>query len=193
MIVIGTISGGTVRTDYVTSLLALEHTVPFMLFFATGGYPHLNRTAIVDQALSQDASHVMFIDNDMVFPPNGITTLLSHKKEIVGANYSERRLPLVSTVKFADSNGILQDVDGDDIPKTLFPCYALGTGFMLIECSVFKKIPKPWFFYESYTHTDGVTTEMTEDVYFCKKAKEYGYTVYCDPTIHLGHIGSYQY
>ena len=31
----------------------------------------------------------------------------------------------------------------------------------------------------------------TEDIVFCKRAKEAGYGIYCDGTIACGHIGSF--
>ena len=35
--------------------------------------------------------------------------------------------------------------------------------------------------------------EVGEGVYFCLKAKDAGYEIWCDPTMDIGHIGEYIY
>ena len=76
-----------------------------------------------------------------------------------------------------------------DLPQEPFKCFALGTGCMLIKMSVFDKIEKPYFYYGDA----GQEGLMSEDVYFCDKAHQAGYDVWCDPTIEVGHVGKYIY
>jgi hypothetical protein len=142
------------------------------------------------EALDVGASHLMFIDSDMVFPDNGILRLASLNKRIIGANYNRRTLPLTSTVKLSNREGQLIEVPGDQIPKQPFKCYAVATGFMLIQVDVFKELSRPWFYYE---YLEGKDTTTGEDVGFCKKAREKGIDVWCDPTIEVRHIGDYAY
>lgn len=58
------------------------------------------------------------------------------------------------------------------------------TGFMLIKLDSLKKLERPYFKAE-----DGVG----EDVFFCRKARKSGLSVFCDPTIEIGHIGEKVY
>ena len=52
----------------------------------------------------------------------------------------------------------------------------------------FEKIDYPWFDYQVY---EGYKY-YTEDVIFCKKAKELGYKIFIDTSIKCGHIVDYE-
>lgn len=184
---------GDVKAETVVSLLTslsrLNCGVHFN--FVKNTYVHEARNQIVSIAQSVGATHLMFIDADMAFPSDGITRLLAHEKEIVGAMYNMRssKEP-ISTLKMADKDGNFIAMSSDKIPKDrLFKCGALGTGFVLIKMSVFDKLEKPYFWFGM--NKDGGL--IGEDVYFFMKCREKGIDVWCDPTIHLGHIGDYCY
>lgn len=156
------------------------------LLFQIGGYVDVNRNEIVKSAIEQNMTHLLFLDNDMIFPENAIKTLLDHNKDIIGANYNVRLDP---TSKALSNSTVKMKINGEpvsmlDLPKGLFECYAVATGFMLIKLSIFKKLKEPYF---EATIKDGV--HHTEDVDFCRKANEAGIKVFCDPSLKLGHIG----
>lgn len=192
-------TGGTVRSETVTSLIAGMDTlkgkgVDVALTLQIGGYAARNRNEIVSVAQRNGSTHVLFVDNDMVFPPSTFTRLLDHDKDIVGVNYNARGVPgrpIISTVK-------LEDPENDpnrgktimtDFPTQLFKTHAVGTGLMLIKIEVFEKLVRPYFV--AFEEPDG--THHTEDVEFCRKAHEVGIDVWCSPSIEVGHIGTYQY
>jgi GT2 family glycosyltransferase len=183
------VNGSTIKTNTVLCLLDAFAQTPVEkhVIAPIGGYPHHSRTLVVDTARKHHASHILFIDNDMIFPPDAITRLLAHRKEIVGANYHERGLPLTATVKLADAAGNLLKGREEDFPKELFPCFALPTGFLLIEMGVFERLEKPYF--DLWDKGEF----CTEDFYFCKKAGKAGIGVWCDPTLKIYHIGDYMY
>lgn len=154
----------------------------------TSGYKNSSLNVYLKAAKEHGATHFMSIDNDMIFPPDGINRLLEQDKEIIGAHYNERRFPLRSTVKIADKNGNLQAGDISEFTQT-FPVYSLGLGFVLIKMSVFDKLKKPYF----NSPLDENDQFMTEDFYFFKKCQEAGIQVYCDPHITVKHVGTYLY
>lgn len=142
-----------------------------------------SRVGLVRQAQKiEGATHILFVDDDMYFASNRenpIESLLSHDKDIVGADYNFRKLPLQSTVHPLDEND----------PKTdLFKCKALGTGFLLIKLSVFDKIPEPWFQFGRDAMGELV---YGEDTYFCQQAIKAGFDVWCDPDVKVSHVGEY--
>ena len=140
----------------------------------------LNRNKLVELAMERGATHLFFVDSDMDFPPNTIEQLLSHSKPVVGVWSHLRKIPPTVTVKmFKESSK----------PDHVFECKAVGTGLMLIDLDVFRKIDKPWFQFEY----DGIELKTGEDVYFCDKVREAGFSVWCDPTLDVGHIGGYRY
>ncbi len=198
-ILVAMATGGTVRSETVASLFgALEvlksHNVGVNLALEIGGYVAHNRNALVATAQSKGMDYVMFIDNDMVFNPSAIQRLLDADKDIIGINYNARGVPgrpTISTVKIVDpatdpNYGKTMMVD---FPAQMFKCFGLGTGFMLIRTSVFDKLERPYFV--AYEDPDG--SHHTEDIEFCKKAHDVGFDVWCNPTIEVKHIGTYEY
>lgn len=191
---VGLITKGDVKTEtcfcFVSSMFRTtgETGCGLHFFMPSGGMIDQARNMAAKEALDVGASHLLFIDSDMVFPDEGILTLASRDKLIIGANYNLRRLPLMSTVKMLDEKGNLVSVPGDQIPKYPFKCYAVATGFMLIRTEIFLNLPKPWFFYESREDDT-----VGEDINFCKKAREAGIDIWCDPTLEVKHIGDYLY
>lgn len=197
-IVVGICTGGTIRAETVVSLMSgminlAQADIPPNLLIQVGGYVDVNRNQIIKEALKAHASHVMFIDADMSFPEDGIARLLAHDKDVVGGNYNVRLDP---TSEVLSGPTVKMLVDGepvsltkDGLPDSLFKCYAIATGFMLINLRVFDKLDFPYF--EAYQDKNGL--HYTEDIDFCKKVNAAGLEVWCDPTIQIGHIGSAMY
>ena len=51
------------------------------------------RTGLVLRAMKAEATHMLFLDDDMEFPPDLLHRLLRHNKPVVGCNYSRRTVP----------------------------------------------------------------------------------------------------
>ena len=176
---------------FVQTAMTLIKTVaalpfPRNLAFVKNTYLHLARTEIVREARANHSSHLFYLDTDMDFENDVVLRLLAHDKDIIGANYNQRGFPLTTTVRVKNPEGLYTIAD---IPDTLFECDAVATGCMLIKMSVFDTIKEPWFFYKF----DAKGNPIGEDVWFCEKAKEAGFKIWCDPTIKVGHIGEYRY
>lgn len=146
-----------------------------------------NRTWLVRYALESGATHLLFVDSDMIFPSDTIPKLLAHKKEIVGVKYKKREFP----VKW-----LFEPLEGESETE-LFKVKHVGTGLLLIDLSIFKELGKPknegdrptaWF---SFGRDSEGALVMGEDVWFCNVARDAGYDVWVDPTIQIGHIGEY--
>jgi len=182
-------------TSLISNMIAIAQTgLMANVLFQVGGYVDVNRNKIVEEALKQGTTHLMFIDADMIFPETGILQLLAREKAVIGANYNVRLDPTSPdrtgpTVKMFDDAGKPISVRTQDLPKEPFKCYAVATGFMMIQADVFKQLAFPYF--DAYQEANG--THHTEDVDFCRKVNEAGLEVWCDPTIQMGHIGSCTY
>jgi hypothetical protein len=130
--------------------------------------------------LNSGASHILFIDSDMMFPKNTIKRLLSRDKDIIGANYIQRVQQDKWTALINNDSVIstgckdIQEVD------------SIGMGVCLIKVDVFRKLVQPWF------NTPFVNGEyIGEDVYFCKLATTNGFKIYVDHDLsqEVHHIG----
>ena len=144
------------------------------------------RSWLVQEAINKGATHLLFVDSDMQFPPNTIPKLLAHKKEIVGVEYFKRKLPLEPVFK------VLEPPSKTKIYKAGY----VGTGLLLIDLSIFsenqKPLPlaKPYF---NFGRNNKGEVVIGEDVWFCNTARDAGLEVWIDPTIVVGHIGDYTF
>ena len=170
------------------SLVKIISALPFPrhISFVNNTLLHTARRQIVLEAQKYKATHLLFLDTDMEVEGDTVLKLMAHGKEVIGVNYYQRGLPLISTVRMKTPETGLHTVA--KVPDTLFECDAVGSGCMLVDMRVFDIIEKPWFFYkydESYP--------TGEDVWFCEQVKKAGLHIWCDPTIPVGHIGEYKY
>ncbi len=155
------------------------------LLFNSGSVLHRQRNNLVRSFLtgnhSKDHTHLIWIDSDMVFPSDAIKKLLSHDKDIVGVNYCARQgAPRFTAGKEGqrfqtkpDSTG-LEKVD------------VLGFGLMAVKKEVLEKMEYPWC--DFLTIGEGL---LGEDEYFCSKAINSGFEIYCDQDLskQVYHIG----
>jgi len=140
-----------------------------------------------------DYSHLMWIDNDIIFKPSDFQKLLDHDKDIVSGVYMMQGGRNLATVEkwdedFFKKNGYFQFWTEDDINNRegLVEVDYTGFGFMLIKKGVFESLKYPWF--RPIFHSIGNCTDFSsEDVSFCRLIKEQGYKIFVDPTIRVGH------
>ena len=172
----------------------------FHILVAEKGYTIAeNRNYCVVQAQKNGSDYLIFIDDDMTFPADTLKKLLAHGREVVGVNSYSRVLPLSSTVGMMDKNGKYMHPDYHmpyemKTPEELFKAYFVGCGVCLIDMKVFEKIKKPYFEFTTYkTGELKGMVEHGEDGNFCRKVKEAGMEVWCDPTIPIGHLGEMEF
>jgi hypothetical protein len=109
----------------------------------------LQRNLLVRDFLASNASHLLFIDSDMAFPPELAEHLLATGKPLIGAVYPKRRLDLPAlgrrckTASLADALALTLDwnlqVEGGLIHAKdgLARVRGLPGGFLLIARDVF--------------------------------------------------------
>lgn len=137
-----------------------------------------NRTWLVNEAIKNGGTHILFVDSDMIFPDDTIKRLLAHKKEIVGVKYKKREFPI---------KWLYETLDGES-DKEIFKVKHVGTGLMLIDLSVFPKLKGSWF---NFGRDSQGQLALGEDVWFCNTARDAGFDVWVDPTLQIGHVGEY--
>lgn len=185
---------GLWRAEMGLSLYRVIANTQHALMVAPKNGPYLdeNREACMRDAIQANADFLVFIDTDMVFPPDAVDRLLAHGKDVIGANYYEKRLPLVSTVKLFGTDGEMAD-DGkfvqQEMPPEPFRCAGLGAGLMAIRVSrVAALMAAPYFAF-----ADRKGQRMGEELSFCERARHAGLEVWCDPTIPVLHVGEFPY
>jgi GT2 family glycosyltransferase len=151
-----------------------------MVIRASSGPIHEMRNTIVRRSLELDCTHLIFLDADMVYPPDTITQLLSHDKDIVGA-LTFKRWPNFEPLLFAGDEHNMYLID--PIPEGVVKVTATGTGCLMIKTSVFDNMEYPWFEFSSENGKP-----VGEDINFCYNAKKVGYEIYVDTTIRTEHL-----
>ena len=117
---------------------------------------------------------------------------MKHKKDIIGGQYN---------CLISDTNGMIGTKPSaftlipenrhiseavHVTPKTRHQSVmGLGTGYMMVRRKVFMTMPQPWFEFrwldKEHSNFEG------EDMYFCKKANELGFKLWCDTDCFAAH------
>jgi GT2 family glycosyltransferase len=152
-----------------------------------------NRNAGADRALEVDATWLLQIDTDMVFPPDALAQLISRQCKIVGGLYFGKQHPFYNAIcgmKNPEGEGYKSlDWDHPSEMTGIKKVDGIGTGFLLVHTSVFRKMRQPYFMFKEIP---GQANPGGEDYYFCEKAMAAGFEVYVDLDLKLGHITEYQ-
>lgn len=139
------------------------------------------RNHLVKSALSHEGvTHLLFLDDDVLVPNDGVARLLdtmaSTGIKILGGIYEKKHASggSVVTTSAADpeliyGNAMVQAKEGDFEPA-LVGC--TGLGFTLVEASVFRKMPEPWFQFVLEEGSKRVV--VGEDSFFIQKAAYMG-------------------
>lgn len=136
------------------------------------------RNITCKQALEVDAKYIWFVDDDVVVPSAGIRMLMYELEQrpdaiAIGGIYCSRTDPPAPMV-FQELG---QGSDWDWTAGRVFECAAIGTGCMLVRTEFLKDMPEPYFkTTDELSKTLGRLQE-TDDVYFCKKARNQGHRI----------------
>jgi len=162
-----------------------DYEVDFQFFY---GYNiDQIRNLIASWITNGPYDYLFSVDSDIIFPKDTLCKLLMHDKDVVTGIYRQR-LP-EQIVELYDKNYAnlpYQEVEGKDLVE-IGGC---GFGCVLIKKQVMQKIGYPQFEYHSaISHNDTIS----EDVDFCRKARQNGFSIWCDATILCGHKGANVY
>jgi hypothetical protein len=146
------------------------------------------RNSLVRRAQQHGATHILWMDADMTFPKDALVRLLDHDKDIVGTNYSTRRPPNIPTAE-REGEGLIYITPG---AAGLLEVSRMGFGLVLTKIGIYDTIEKPYFSLAYRPQFDDFTGE---DVFFCRKAKEAGFTSFIDLQLsqQVGHLGEFRY
>lgn len=196
-ICIGLLSNRGFKGKTVLSLLnMIANSTDFDFHFAfidTGYTIAENRNYLAVQAIKNNCDYLFMTDDDQIFPPETLKTLISRDKDIIGVPFNVKVIPKVGEPleKYKNITYLPEDelkVINKDEP---FEVLAIGCGVMLIKTDVFKKLTQPFFGFDTY---ENGMTKVGEDSWFCYKASANGYKIWVEPTLQgLGHIGEYIY
>lgn len=154
---------------------------PTEIFVVSGSCLPQGRIKLVSHARAWDATHILWIDSDMTFPPDTLRRLLSHEVRVVGINYMGRRDRLPTS--YMTKSDYYWMVESD---QELRKVYHVATGLLLTDITVFDEIPHPYFNFEPLA-----VNWKGDDEYFTDRLREAGIDIYCDAKLshECGHVG----
>jgi GT2 family glycosyltransferase len=126
--------------------------------------------------LQGEYDSLLFVDSDMVVPPDLLIRLIEADKDIVSA-LAFRRTPGYEPCIFKECS----ETDAKfylDYPKGLIEVEGVGMACTLIKRKVFETVPGPWFFPHK---------TLGEDLSFCVRARKAGFKIFCDTELIVGH------
>lgn len=197
----------THRDLHPKTVLALVETVlrchklqvPCRLEMVISGVVMNGRDDVLDAFLKSDANRLFWIDSDMTWTPDQFVRLLALSKlvAIVGAAYPAKLDQPTFFVKFDEQNGMDKNEYG------LLAVEGVGLGFTVLQREPLEKLA---------ANAEDVLDEISgrtvksvfrwdrfegkrrgEDMAFFSDLRALGYSVFLDPMIDLGHIGTKEY
>lgn len=172
---------GLVTMEWAIAFRNLILPCPTMYGVERGRPIDVSRNEIVANALKSPVTHIFFLDSDVIPPPNALVRLLSHDLPIVsGLYWSKYGFPFVMR---EGKDGLFEPMKRVEFGK-LIEVDAIPMGCALIKREVFERMGWPWFKMEVGKEPLGVS----EDYWFCKRARELGYKIYVDTGVLCGHV-----
>lgn len=164
-------------------------------FYWARNFPRVDamRDSALTLAKREGFTHALFLDADMVWPTDVLRRMLEHAARpaaIVSGLYCIRTPPYAPVAMGNRFRPEGSEVDqfhfANELGEDLIDCDVVGMGCCLVPLEVLDAIgPRPWF---EYKNDDDGWPRVTEDVPFCLKAKDAGFSILLDPTIKCGHV-----
>lgn len=155
------------------------------------------RSVVADAFLKSDCSHLFWVDADIVFTPNDFFRILGFGAvlDVVGATYPFKKDPPGYLINLAGEPGKVE-VNALGCVKVK----SMGLGFTLMKRAVVERVaaskPRVNDRLNGVEYADIFRVDRTkqggprgEDVAFFTDVRGFGYDVWLDPSVNVGHVG----
>ena len=123
---------------------------------------------------------MFFLDDDQTFEPKVLLKLLDRNVDIIQA-LTPMRVPPFGPHAYVWKDNDFQRADPSLVPQTGISAWdGIACGCLLVKRHVFEAIEPPWF----EVSGDG----RSDDLYFCRKAKNAGFTCHLDSDTRSSHM-----
>ena len=176
------------QAKFYDHFLILDRPPNTLVTFAHGQSPARNRNVMIQQAIETNCTHIFFVDDDVILRPDTLTNLLKWDTDLVSGLYLMRNYPhqpIIFDVVNDDGKCHHYYLNGNGKKEGLVEIVASGLGCLLINMRVFEKLEKP------YIRLGELETDSwCDDLGFFKRARQAGFTAYCDLEVKVGHIST---
>jgi len=155
------------------------------------------RNECVERFLETEATHLFFLDSDVIAPPGAVERLLSSGGAVVSGLYFQKIPPHFPEAYRRD--GAVYKSVGEELRRKLeqarlpftsgamllaepkrMKVDAAGAGCLLIRRDILEKLPPRPF--------GPCETGYGEDIWFCRQAQEAGFDITLDWSVLCGHL-----
>ena len=179
-ILVGMPTMGNMDIDAVKCLCQLEHDGVIDIVSESLVYDARDKIAM--DALASEVDYIMWLDSDIIYPPNIIRKLMSRNKDMITGIYHKRTVPFTPCIYKLEEDKLKPYLDYPE--DKLFQIEAAGFGCMLMKAKVIKAVHDK--FGGCFFPVNGVGGE---DLSFIRRAKDVGIDVWCDSSVKCGHVG----
>lgn len=198
--------GGMVHTDYVKSLLTMQHAGLNCTLMAIGNESLITRgrnTIVAAFAARQEFTHLLFLDADVLLPAQGLARMLEHRKDVIGAPVALKGTRADGSRMFnvgrtVGEEGLLHVVEHIGTAALLFSRRAISA---LVDDAkaagrVYMRPATARGDMDAPVHYDvfraGVVDNeyLSEDYWACRTLRQLGFRVFLDATIVTRHHGA---
>ena len=175
------------HVDFVMSLRKLEQHlmregIAFHTEMLSGTLIYFARNRLACKAINENFTHILFLDSDMVFDESIVETLQFSGKDFVCGAFQGRRRPYSSCIYSS-----LKPVERvKEYGKEPFRVDGCGMACTMISTEILKNVQSKYGACFDPERIEG--TPFGEDLAFCRRAKQTGAEIWCDPTARCGHI-----
>jgi hypothetical protein len=152
-------------------------------------YVQARVTAVKQSLADQDATHILFVDDDVLIPKNALQVLLNTGLKSVAGIYTKKTpLCATNTTTSADHPTFIYQqalVEPEPGNMTPVPVSCCGGGMWLLDLELFRRVPEPWF--EMVRGPDGGVV-IGEDSLWCQKLAAYGVQTFVIPGLIGVHV-----
>jgi hypothetical protein len=148
----------------------------------------MSRTRVLREAIDKGATHLLTLDSDMTFPPDTLSRLLAHDRDVVAANYVRKAIPGVPTAEAVGGRPMHSTADKTGLEEAAHA----GMGCMLIRMAAVRDLPEPWF---PIAWHPGMRAYVGEDVFFLRLLRQRGVRIWVDHDLskEVMHVGPFEY
>jgi len=196
-VVLGIATAGAPTKPFLDALAALRlprevETLERSIVF--GNFVPAQRELIAQDAIDGDYDYLFFLDDDIVFPPNTLASLLETMERdpataVVGGLYYSR--DSIRPMAVADWNG-------DDTTTAAIPPFTarstdvvdgIGFGCALLRVSVLRTLEAPYFPVHIHIERSARRVRLCDEDYrYCERVRSAGFAVRLDARIRCSHF-----
>lgn len=179
-----------VHTLFFVSVMRMRKPEETEITVASSSLVYDSRHILAQKAIFGKFDRVLWLDSDMHFQPDLMEKLskdLDEGRDFVSALYFTRKKPVKPCVyeichDLPDRKGemVPTATSFSEIPEGIFQIEACGFGAVMMTTDLLRNVGALPFF---------PTGGYGEDLTFCRRAREAGYTLWCDSRIRADHIG----